>query len=342
MVTSDQLETSKAIQRRTGRTFHVATRFLPERVRHPTYVLYAFFRLADDVVDDGDPPSAAAQRAELDRIRAAALGRRPADDPVLAAFDDLRERREIPDGEVETFLDAMAADVDHDGYETHADLAAYLRGSSVAVANMLLAVMEPADREAAKPHAEALAEAFQLTNFLRDVREDAVEYDRVYVPRASLAEHGVTRDQIADLEFSPAFGELMRAELRRTEASYREGVAGIRHLPDDCQFPVLLAAVLYAEHHRLIRERQYDVLGARPSLGMGDYLRLLAGTWWHWRRRDNPEAVFYRVSAVAERPRDGPSRDADPVGRPAAGAIGRSVARLTERVRSQWPVGEVE
>lgn len=51
MVADGQVARSKVIQRRTGKTFHVATRFLPERVRHPTYVLYAFFRLADEVVD---------------------------------------------------------------------------------------------------------------------------------------------------------------------------------------------------------------------------------------------------------------------------------------------------
>ncbi|WP_433633291.1 squalene/phytoene synthase family protein, partial [Halomicrococcus sp. NG-SE-24] len=51
MVTERQLSTSKTIQRQTGRTFYVATRLLPERVRHPTYVLYGFFRVCDDVVD---------------------------------------------------------------------------------------------------------------------------------------------------------------------------------------------------------------------------------------------------------------------------------------------------
>ena len=52
MVDDEQIARTKAIQRRTGRTFHVATRFLPERVRYPTYALYAFFRVADEVVDD--------------------------------------------------------------------------------------------------------------------------------------------------------------------------------------------------------------------------------------------------------------------------------------------------
>jgi phytoene synthase len=331
MIPSDSLETSKAIQRRTGRTFHVATRFLPERARHPTYVLYAFFRLADDVVDTADAPAPEAQRAELEEMREAALGRTDADDPVLAAFSDLRERRDVPDEEVRVFVDARLADVDHEGYETHADLGEYLRGSSVAVANMLLAVMEPSDLEAARPHATALAEAFQLTNFLRDVREDVTDYDRIYLPRETLRAHGVTRDQVAALDYSEGFAEAMRAELRHTEARYREGVAGIRYLPDDCQFPVLLAAVLYAEHHRLIRALDCDVLSSRPSLGRADYARIVARTWWHWRRHGDPETAFYRASAVPEHPGDEP-RDAS----------WRPVARLADRIGGLASRGGVE
>lgn len=298
MVTTAQLERSKAIQQQTGRTFHVATRFLPERVRDPTYVLYAFFRLADDVVDDADPSPPAAQRADLERLRAMALGERPPDDPVLAAFDELRVAHDIADEEIETFVDAMLADVEPDGYDTYAELETYLCGSAVAVAYMMLAVMDPVERERARPHAKALGEAFQLTNFLRDVREDVVEYDRVYLPRATLERYGVSTADVTALRNSTGVRAAIRHELERAETLYREGVAGIRHLPEDCQFPVLLSAVLYAEHHRQIRERGYDTVSSTPSLSTRRSLRLVARTWWNWRRDQDPEAVFYRVSAV--------------------------------------------
>ena len=334
MVTTRQLEDSKAIQRRTGKTFHVATRFLPARVREATYVLYAFFRIADDVVDDPDPDPPAVQRAELARIREAALGRRGADDPVLDAFSEIRRRHGIPDREVEEFLRAMERDVqpeddepeddepveaeDDEPVETEDDQPeltgrdralqvefrdaddreAYLRGSAVAVAYMMLAVMDPDDPDAARPHARALGEAFQLTNFLRDVREDAVDYGRIYLPETVMEREGVTRRQIAELRATAAFRSALEAELHVAEERYRTGVAGIRLLPDDCRFPVLLAAVLYAEHHRLIRDRDFDVLSTPPELTATRYLALLVRTWAHWRRTRDPEAVFYRVSAV--------------------------------------------
>ncbi|THE63263.1 phytoene/squalene synthase family protein [Salinadaptatus halalkaliphilus] len=306
-----QIDASKAIQKRTGKTFYLATRFLPERVRHATHVLYAFFRIADEIVDDaaGVPPDE--QRAELESLRAQALGEIEAEDPVLEAFVELRDRYDIADETVDEFIDAMAADITTSQYETYADLEAYMRGSAAAVGVMMTAIMEPAMNETALPHARRLGEAFQLTNFLRDVREDVVDRDRIYIPRSTLRNHGVSTEQIERLEHSEAFAAAIADELQRAEDLYREGVAGIRYLPEDCQLPVLLAAVLYAEHHALIRNQEYDVLSSEPSLSTTRKLWCLAKTRWHWHWNRDPEAVFQRVSAIptVEPERRGPGHE---------------------------------
>nr|WP_122089330.1 phytoene/squalene synthase family protein [Halalkalicoccus subterraneus] len=303
MIDDEQRRAGREIQRRTGPTFHVATRLLPPRYREATYVLYGFFRIADDVVDTTAEVDPSAQRAELDRIRTAVLGDREVEEPVLRAVRALRREHDIPPEEIDVFLDAMERDVSetrYETYETYEELETYLRGSAVAVAYMMLAVLDPADREAARPHAKALGEAFQLTNFLRDVKEDIDEYGRVYLPRRTLQAHGVSEDDLASGRFSSGFAAAMRTELERAERLYREGVAGIRYLPEDSQFAILLSAVLYAEHHRLIRANGWDVLSTRPELGRMTRLKLVVETWWRWRRDPDPEAVFYAVSAVSE------------------------------------------
>jgi phytoene synthase len=322
--TDTQIAAGRAIQRRTGKNFHVATRVFPERVRDRTYVLYGFFRVADDVVDDPDGPPPAEQRRRLAEIRAAALGEKPTDDPVIAAFYDLAAECDIADEEVESFLDAMAQDVDRDYYETYADLESYMRGSAVAVGTMMLDAMDVEDRERARPHAAALAEAFQLTNFLRDVREDVVDHGRVYLPLETLERFDVDPSEVESLSFSRRFAAAMTAELERTECRYREGVAGIRYLPADCQFAVLLAAVVYAEHHRLIRNRGYDVLSERPTLSTGRRLGLAARTWLHWRRTRDPVATFEAVSAVPRTDESGES-DAAERRRPVLDPTGRAI-----------------
>jgi len=297
-VNEKQRERGKAIHRETGKTFYYATRLLPERVREQTYILYGFFRIADEVVDDGADRGPDAQRRRLEAIRSAALGESGTDEPVVEAFAQIREEADIPDAEVDAFVDAMLADIDVDRYETYDDLEAYMRGSAAAVGNMMTAIMDVDQPETARPHAMALGEAFQLTNFIRDVREDIEELGRVYLPLETLRQHDVTVDQLERGEVTPGFRRAIKSELARTEDRYRHGVQGIEHLPGDCQFAVLLSAVLYAEHHRLIRRQEFDVLTTRPSLSRSRKLWLIARTWWNWRRYRDPVTVFRRVSAI--------------------------------------------
>ena len=300
MVKADQIARSKEIHKRTGRTFYVATKFLPERVRHPTYVLYAFFRVADEVVDGENDLTPDERQARLEEFRRAALGETPTDDPVLSAFSEIREEEGIPAADVNTFVDAMATDTEKARYETYDELRQYMDGSAAAVGRMMTAVMAPENAAAALPAATALGEAFQLTNFVRDVREDVLERDRVYLPAETLRAYGASQEQVANLEFDENVAAAVRAEMERAEALYLDGVAGIELLPKDCQFPVLLAAVLYVDHHRLIRRLDYDVVSTTPELSLSRRLWLAARTRLAWMRTPEPMAVFRRVSAVSE------------------------------------------
>lgn len=307
-----QRKRGKAIHRETGQTFYYATRLLPKRIRHQTYVLYGFFRIADEVVDGEEGMTDAEKIERLESLRKAALGEREADDPVVEAFSELRTAADIPDTEIDAFIDAMLADINTNRYETFEDVQEYTRGSAAAVGNMMLAVMDADDPDAARPHAMALGEAFQLTNFIRDVDEDISELDRVYLPMETLREYDVTVDQLRRGECTPGFRQAVQFELNRAEDLYRNGVQGIEHLPRDCQFPVLLAAVLYAEHHRLVRVQEFDVLSVRPSLSRTRKLWLIVRTWWHWRRFRDPVPVFKRVSAIPDADQMAPATPGEP------------------------------
>jgi len=311
-VKESQLDRGKAIHKETGQTFYYATRLLPSRIRTPTYVLYGFFRIADEVVDGNQGLTPVEKREQLEHIREAALGNVDAEDSVVDAFAEIRAEYDIPDEEIHEFVDAMMTDIDTDRYETYEDLEGYMRGSAAAVGQMMCALMDPDDREAATPHAGKLGEAFQLTNFIRDVREDIRELDRVYLPMETLDAYDVTVDQLRNEECTPTFREAVQAEVRRAEQLYRQGVAGIEHLPKDCQFAVVLAATLYAEHHRLIRKQDFDVLSTRPSLSTARKLWVVSKTWWNWRRFEDPVTVFRRVSPIPETDAGTPDADETP------------------------------
>lgn len=299
MVNESQLAESKSIHKQTGNTFYYATRLLPERIREATYVLYGFFRVADEVVDGEQDLTPGQQREQLERIRDATLGRRETEAPVLSAFSEVRERYGIPDEEVNLFIDAMLSDIEKRYYETHEELEEYIRGSAAAVGVMMTYVTNPDDIEAALPYARKLGKAFQLTNFIRDVGEDAEELGRVYIPRETLTAHGASIRDVEDLNPTENVRRSIEWELQQTERLYEEAVSGIASLPADCQFSVLLAAVLYADHHRLIRAQSYDTLTETPSLSTARKIALLVRTRWKWFWTDDPEAVFADIAPIS-------------------------------------------
>lgn len=306
------LATSKAIHRRTGKTFYYATKLLPQRIRHATYVLYAFFRIADEVVDSVNDLTPAEQRTRLEDLRDEALGRRETADPVILAFRDLCDEYAIPDEEVTAFVAAMLADIEKDRYATYEDLEDYMRGSAAAVGRMMTCVMQPDEPDRALPHATKLGEAFQLTNFLRDVGEDIADRGRIYLPESTLSAFGVTEAQIENRQFTPEYADAVSFELARAEELYREGVAGIRYLPADSQFAILLSAILYADHHRLIRDAGMDTLTQTPSIRASRKIRLIAEARWAWLWNSDPEAVFEKVSVAGS----APTRVPEPTGTP--------------------------
>lgn len=115
-VNESQRQSGKAIHRETGQMFYYATRLLPEGIRNQTYVLYGFFRIADEVVDGDEELGNETKAAALESLRGAALGDEPDDDPVVDVFSQLRMTAEIPTQKVKECIDAMLADIDTDRY----------------------------------------------------------------------------------------------------------------------------------------------------------------------------------------------------------------------------------
>src|SRR3954468_6444295 len=173
-----------AMQRRHDPAYHLATRALPGDVRPAVHALYGFLRGADEIVDGpGRPPTPEARRAALDAWQrelmdgAAAGGSRH---PGIAALVDARARHAPPLHELSVYLDSMRVGCDgRVRLRTREELDTYMNGSAATVGRLMAPLLGvPADR---REDVARLGVAFQLTNFLRDVRED-FEMDRVYLP----------------------------------------------------------------------------------------------------------------------------------------------------------------
>lgn len=188
-----------------GKSYHLATRLLPRRDRPAVHALYGFARTVDDLVDvdtrSGRP--AAECLAELDAVDAE-LARALAGDPagtrpVVRAVADTITRYGIDPAHFASFLTAMRTDLPgapghRATYATMDELRGYMHGSAAAIGLQMLPVLGTVTPvEDAAPAAAALGEAFQLTNFLRDVGED-LDRGRVYLPADELAAFGVDAD----------------------------------------------------------------------------------------------------------------------------------------------------
>ncbi|MEV4807171.1 phytoene/squalene synthase family protein [Nonomuraea sp. NPDC049421] len=259
-------ERCRRLHARYGRSYYLATRLLPQWKRRHVHALYGFARYADEIVDSftmTDDRARALDRLTA-RVEAGLAGDGPADDPVLPAFLHTVRSFGIGHDDVAVFLASMRADLSVARYATYDDLLGYMAGSAAAIGTMMLPVLEPEPgrAEAAREPARQLGLAFQLTNFLRDVREDHAR-GRVYLPMADLDKFGVHPDALGARRAGPAVRELLAYEAERARDHYRAAAQGIGLLTASSRPCVRAAFELYGGILDEIERRSYEVLAAR-------------------------------------------------------------------------------
>ncbi|MDP9453777.1 MAG: phytoene/squalene synthase family protein [Actinomycetota bacterium] len=257
----------RTLNRRYGTTYYWSTKALPRVKRHHVWALYGFCRYADDIVDDlgSDAPTDVRAKA------LAAFGDRffedleagDSDDEVLKAVVHTVRAFRIDPGCFRRFLRSMTMDLTVASYETWDDLLGYMDGSAAVIGEMMLPILEPTS-PAATPHAQDLGNAFQLTNFLRDVDED-LDRGRVYLPQEDLRRFG------ADpwpRRATPEWRAVMAFEIERCRALYRSADIGLALLPPSSLAGIRAARILYAGILDRIEAQGYDVFSTRARVPM--------------------------------------------------------------------------
>ncbi|QKT07595.1 phytoene/squalene synthase family protein [Gordonia sp. X0973] len=265
-----------------GRTYHLAARLLPPPNRHAVHALYGFARTADDIVDH--PPRVGADdRADrLDSLFAALdatlHGRPPVQDiapgtaDLLAAVADSVRRFGIDPSLFDAFGRSMRMDLPSapeftDRYRDWEQLREYTYGSAAVIGLMLLPVLgADADDPALADGAAALGEAFQLTNFLRDVGED-LDRGRIYLPADELAVFGVDEAHLRDCRRHGRVSPRLRRALAHIAAVnrdwYRRAEPAVAALPARSRPAIAAAARSYADILAVIADGGYEVFAGR-------------------------------------------------------------------------------
>ena len=287
--------------RHHSRTFSLATRLLPRRVRLPVATVYLYCRTVDTVADETAPRLGADRaRAEIARLRTS-LGAALAGRPPLGGADEVLWRR-LAEVHAAYRLDARALGQQLDGalwdiaarpIATTQDLMDYsdLVAGSVGAAVLPFLVRDAADREALAAPARALGAAMQLTNILRDVGEDWRDLGRTYLPTDALRGAGIAPEMLVPATLRDAaararYAALVEGVMGRAEALYDAADAGIRDLHPAAQRGVRAAARMYREILNEVRAAGYDNLTQRAVVPLGRKLRLVArGAAYETRRR---------------------------------------------------------
>ena len=264
-------ELCRRLNARHGKTYYLATLLLPPHKRPYVHALYGFARYADEFVDDLDAPDP--QRLlSWGATILADLDRGASDDPVAAALVDTTRTWQLPRAHVEAFLRSMAMDITVTQYATYADLAAYMYGSAAVIGLQMVPILEPLDDEA-YPRARALGEAFQLTNFLRDVAED-LDRGRVYLPLADLQTFGLTRGELERRVVTPPVRELLRFEIARARELYAYAAPGVAMLHPSSRDCIRTASTLYGGILDAIERADYAVFDRRVRVPLPRRLRV--------------------------------------------------------------------
>jgi len=275
-VTPDQYCADKAAQ--SGSSFHYSFRLLDPARRTAITALYAFCREVDDAVDEVADPDVARVKLAWWRTEVDALFKGSPHHPVAMALLPVVRRYGLPEAHLQTVIDGMQMDLDTVRYLDFAGLELYCHRVAGVVGLMSAEIFGYAD-PATRGYARDLGVAFQLTNIIRDVGEDA-RRGRIYLPQDELARFGVAPSDVLRARHSDAFVALMRFQVERARAWYDRAFAKLPARDRRAQRAGLAMAAIYRTLLEEIARDGYRVLDRRIALTPLRKLWIATRTAW--------------------------------------------------------------
>jgi phytoene synthase len=259
----------------SGSSFYYAFRFLSPARRRAIVALYAFCREVDDVVDEVADPGVARMKLAWWRMEIAAVFSGTPQHPVAQALSSAVAEFRLPQEHFQSLIDGMVMDLEQNRYSDFAALERYCHNVAGVVGLLsaeIFGYRDPATRD----YARDLGIAFQLTNIIRDVGEDA-RRGRVYLPQDELQSFGVTIAEVLQRRPPPAFTAMMAHQVARARLWHARALAKLPRRDRRAQRPGLIMAAIY---RRLLDEVERD--GFRV-LDQRIMLTPLAKAWLAWK-----------------------------------------------------------
>ncbi len=264
------------LARRNAKNFYWGFISLPHEQRTAIYALYDFARQVDDDVDEHVGTDLRA-RLEASRLRIHRCMRGEYSDPVTQVLSRAIARYGIPELELQELIDGVETDLNRSRYATWPDLRAYCRLVASVVGRMCVRIFGFSEA-VALDFAEDLGVALQLTNILRDVREDALR-GRIYLPQDELARFGIAESDLLEGRRGPAWPQLVRFQADRAARLYASGLRLLEYIPRRSAVCVKTMAGIYARILAKIEADPWLPLSTRASLNHMEKLHVVVESW---------------------------------------------------------------
>lgn len=262
---------------RSGSNFYYSFALLPRKTRRAITAFYALCRELDDVVDECREAQVAAAKLAWWRSELARMVEGTPQHPITRALFDTPQGRALPQALLQEIVDGMAMDLSLSRYADFTALQLYCHRAA-GVVGELAAQIFGYSNPATRVYANDLGLAFQLTNIIRDVGEDA-RRGRIYLPQDEMQQFGVSETDLLQARSSPAFLSLMEFQFQRADNLYVKALGELPAEDRKAQRPGLMMAAIYRALLRETRLAKYPVLEARVSLTSVRKIWLAGKAW---------------------------------------------------------------
>lgn len=262
------------IARSRAKNFYFSFIFLPKKKRKAISAIYAFMRVCDDIADDFLPTEAKKARLQEWRNKVRRLlTHHEESHPIFPALRDTLQQFKIPEKYLMELLDGVEMDLNPNTFHTFEELYSYCYKVASVVGLVCLYIFGFKDPSALL-YGEYCGIAFQLTNILRDIKEDA-QMGRIYLPQEDLQKFQCSREELLQFKSSPAFIELMKYEYKKAEAYYEKGAPVTSLVEPDSQKALKVMISIYHGVLQKIRRKGYDTLSRRIHLTLLEKLQII-------------------------------------------------------------------
>ncbi len=261
----------------SGSSFYYSFLFLPLERRRAIMALYAFCREVDDVVDECNDPALASTKLAWWRQEVGRIAEGTTQHPVGQALKGIAPSINLPPEQLLEIIDGMEMDLQQSRYLDFKSLSLYCYRVASVVGLLAAEIFGYSDRQTQK-YAHDLGMAFQLTNIIRDVGDDA-RRGRIYIPMEELKLFNVPAADILNGKYSDNFTALMHFQYERAEQYYEQAFAQLPAVDRKSQRPGLIMAAIYRTLLDEIKRENFQVLHQRISLPPTRKLWLAVKTW---------------------------------------------------------------